>query len=207
MALFLPIAGTHGWHGETSPSDWYHPQSPFVLFLAAHDLQHLCPERPFVWSTDLDGAPFSGSDHTDWKAAGWALYDYLVPATVHCATVLHDRNVIAHSHGLQAVLYASANGLTINTLVSVSSPVRKDMMEVARKARPNIGYWLHLHSDNSDRVQWFGEIGDGAFGIVREHPLADRNDAVPSVGHSDILFKPEDFHYWVDRKWVDALKH
>jgi hypothetical protein len=105
------------------------------------------------------------------------------------------------------VLYACADhDLKVGTLISVGSPVRKDMMCVAKRARGNIGTWIHVHSDGSDRWQWFGELFDGHFGIVREHPLADRNDSVPGVGHGNLLRQPQHFHYWVDRKWVDPMK-
>jgi hypothetical protein len=70
------------------------------------------------------------------------------------------------------------------------------MTAVAEKARPNIGYWTHVHSDNSDKTQWFGEFLDGAFGIVRAHPLADLNVKIPKVGHSDILRQSKNFLHW-----------
>ncbi len=198
--MAVPLSRSNGrWTGipgtwaAKHDEKWWLPDSPFALHLRKLGLAPL-KSRPFVWSTDINGGLFSffqASKHSDWDAAGAALSFYLA------GTRLEDRNIIAHSHGLQAVLYACANyGVRLNTLISVSSPIRKDMVEVSEKARPNIGYWTHVHSDSSDRTQWFGTLFDGALGIVRAHPLADLNVKIPKVGHSDILKKSKNFHHW-----------
>lgn len=186
--------GVPGTWGESNESKWWTKDSAFSQHVKKLGLDPL-RARDFYWSTDINGASlfsiFSASKHSDWKAAGASLEYYFDGVTVK------DRNIIAHSHGLQVVLYAcSLFGLEINTLTSVSGPVRKDMAEVAAKARPKIGYWTHIHSDSSDRMQWFGELFDGALKIVRAHPLADINFKIPKVGHSDILYKPELFKKW-----------
>jgi hypothetical protein len=194
------VAGTNAYEDD-GRGRWYCPESPFAAFLAAHGVAPLFDggagaPRPFVWSTALDGI-FS-RQHAQWSAGGAALAYFATPARTGTPAA-----VIAHSHGLQVVLYACAYyGLTLDALVSVGSPVRSDMAGVAQKARPRIRRWLHLHSDNSDRWQWVGELFDGHLGIVREHPLADRNDAVPGVGHTGVLEEPADFHYWTDRSWL-----
>jgi hypothetical protein len=191
IARWVGVPGT--WSArDTSP--WWSRDSAFAHYIKKLGIFPLRADDPYVWSTDLNGKLFNifgSAPHSDWSAAGAALSYYLrdVP--------LHQRNLIAHSHGLQAVLYACGKyGVALNTLTSVSSPVRKDMMDMAERSRPLIGYWTHVHSDHSDRTQWLGTLFDGAFGIVRAHPLADLNVKIPQVGHSDILNKSQHFSHW-----------
>jgi hypothetical protein len=201
--ITILVAGTDEW-ADDRRVEWYCLASPFATFLQTHDVDvafdgDAAAPQPFVWSTALDGVP-SSRRHVQWAAGGAALAYFARRAAAPIA-------VIAHSHGLQVVLYACAEfGLSLASLISVSSPVRSDMAEVARAARPRIGRWLHLHSDASDRWQWLGELFDGHLGIVRAHPLADRNDAVPGVGHTGVLQDPAQFHLWSDRGWLDWLQ-
>lgn len=214
-ARYLPIQGTWGFAGsEDDDSIWTDPDSLFASFMRRKGFDQIGARRPFFWTTDLDGAPFArllrdNRNLIDWKIGGWGLYAYLVPPVCDLAEAVvpvHDRNLIAHSHALQVVLYACAYGLKVNNLISVMSPVRGDMMEIATRARPNIRNWLHLHtSDWSDKIQIGGQIGDGVLGVVRKHPLADRNHAVPKVGHSKLLNDPSLFHYWEQNGWLDTL--
>lgn len=225
MALILPIPGTHAWNGEPTPKNWYHPESVWSQYVAARGLQHLSPARPFVWSTDVDGLDgwlrwlhLKGNDKIDWQAAGLNLWAYFEPAwygdlrfTPSPAQPLlpplgfDRRNLVAHSHGLQVVLYACAAGLKIRRLISIASPVRADMMEIAKKARPNIEQWMHIYTDDTDRMQWLGTIGDGAFGIVRPHPLADINLCIMGVGHSGLVEDEKAFPHWVDSGLIAFL--
>lgn len=55
-------------------------------------------------------------------------------------------------------------------------------------------------------MQWFGELFDGHFGIVRNHPLADANEKVPGVGHTGVLNEPANFPLWESHGWIDFLK-
>ncbi len=200
------IAGTGSW-ADDGRVDWYAPQSPFAQFLSAQQLSPTfgpgpAGPAPFIWSTSLAGIPLVSRKAT-WSAAGAALaYFTAVTADVRGP----ETAVIAHSHALQVVLYACAEqGLRVAALISVGSPVRADMQAVAARARPRIGHWLHIHSDGSDRWQWFGELFDGHCGIVRAHPLADVNDTVPGVGHSTLLRDPAQQHHWLDRRWLAPL--
>lgn len=202
------VAGTGSWKlGEAG--DWYFPDSPFVKLLTEEGVEVKFDgngiPRPFVWDTALAGVPFFTSTK-EWAAAGASLAYFARPAT----------NLIVHSHGLQVALFSLADwGLKADVMISVGSPVREDMMEVAKRARKNIGFWLHIHSDSSDRWQWYGELFDGGWKhwfpggeprIVRTHPLADVNDSVPGVGHSELLRDPSTFHFWKERGWLEKLK-
>lgn len=119
---------------------------------------------------------------------------------------LERANLIAHSHGLQVVLFAAAMGCKIRRLVSIGSPVRHDLAAVALKARENIGEWTHVYSDHGDRLQWLGTIGDGVLGITRAHPQAHRNISIPGVAHSRLLNEESTFHWWDDAGLIAALK-
>lgn len=207
LTSVILIAGTNSW--RPGVREWYMPGSPFVAFLQAQGIEPVFGQngRPFTWSTDLGGVGFGDGDHRVWQAAGVNLIDYVVPPRCPNLRILPAyTNVIAHSHALQVVLYACADGLEVDTLVSVGSPVRADMEDTARWARPRIRRWIHLHSDRSDRWQWLGGLFDGRLGIVRRHPLADQNIAIPSVGHSTILRDPQAFHHWQDSGVIAALR-
>jgi hypothetical protein len=221
MIPLVTVAGTWSWD-----ADWRRRGAPLMTFLATQGFeQYRVDGRLFQWTTDVNGARIYKrllprrfrADHGDWFAGGWALcshlFDRLGPANTHLWT---------HSHGLQVALSACALGLKVTTLTDVSGPVRAEFLEpnpslllelfgaecfeqlsaddkrtpLAELARRNIGYWQHLHSDSSDRTQWFGTVGDGALGIVREHPRADSNILFPKAGHSGVLN---------DIKWFDQL--
>jgi len=198
----LLVQGTHAW-GRTDPeTEWWSRRSPFAQFLTAEGCTVLGGDRPYVWDTDLDGVGFlsrTRTRHINWEAAGLSLYAYLRPplrANFDDYVPLADRNLIAHSHALQVVAYACARGLIINRLVTIGAPVREDMAEVYAAARPHIGAWWHVHSDASDRIQWLGTLFDGHLGIVRAHPRADRNVAIPKVSHSKLVNDQRDFPLW-----------
>ena len=203
------VAGTWAWRDDNTVG-WYCPGHPFGQFLAAQGVP-VCYDgaRPFEWSTGLGGVPLFGGA-TEWPAGGAAL-SYFVDQC-GCQPV----NAIAHSHGLQVAAYAAAeHGTRFNTLISVGSPLRKDMAARYAVLRKNTRYWLHIHSDGSDRWQWFGELCDGNWRawlpgghsrIVRTTPLADANDFVPKVGHSDLLYTPSTYHFWTERGWLGHLK-
>jgi hypothetical protein len=192
LTRWVGVPGTWGTHRDEGR--WWVADSPLAEHLRTLGAIPLRQE-PFHWSTDLNG--FFGSlfqrrqaTHSDWLAGGAALTYYLRHTRVE------DRNIIAHSHGLQVVLYACGfYGLKINTLVSVSGPVRADMREVTLKARQNIGYWTHVHTPG-DRTQWLGEWFDGVIGKVQKHPYADLNVGTPGAGHSDLFHDPARYIDW-----------
>ena len=201
------IAGTGSW--KPGVQDWFIPGSPFTAFLRAHGVEVVAGTngRPFTWSTGVGGIGFGDEDHRVWQGAGENLYDYIVPPFCPDRRIpIAETNIIAHSHGLQVALYACAAGLGVDTLISVGSPIRKDMDTTARLARRYIRRWIHVHSDRSDRWQWYGTLFDGAFGIKREHPLADVNVGIPKVGHSTILRDPAMFTHWQERGLLAALQ-
>ena len=194
---FITIPGTHSWVPGRTTGEWYHADSPWSDYMKSQGfLQVECDGRPFEWSTSIDGI-LPWRKGVDWAAAGGNFFAWVVPPLAPDHRVPPDlTNVITHSHGLQPLLYACARGLKVNSLTDIAGPVRKDMMDVAKFARPNIRYWQHVHSDRSDKMQWLGEFGDGALGIVRAHPLADSNVSVPKAGHSGLLTDPQWFMLW-----------
>lgn len=150
---------------------------------------------PFIWSTDLS--------REAWLSGGAALTWYIM---VKCPLDMPVR-MIVHSHGLQPTLWAAAMGVKIDVLISIGSPAREDMRDVATLARPNIRRWLHVRSAEWDPYEWLGEIGDGGFIFDRNKPPSvDLLETLPRVGHSKILFDPSWFPTWQDRGWLDRLR-
>lgn len=211
MTSVLLVQGTYAW-GHTAGLQWWECRSPFGAFLRSMDFNIIGGDRPYIWDTDLDGIgwlhrrPFK--KHRNWEAAGLSLYSYLIPplnAQWDDYVPIEDRNLIGHSHAMQVIAYACAAGMKVNRLITIGSPVREDMRDVYQLARMNIRNWMHVHSDGSDRVQWFGELFDGHLGIVREQPAADRNLLVANVSHSKLLNDPAAFPLWQSKGLVAFL--
>jgi pimeloyl-ACP methyl ester carboxylesterase len=177
-------------------ADWWMMGSAFTRMLLGAGLKILDPKDPFIWTTNLDGVL---GDNDDWYAAGMALLWY-------CHAKLPDQrvNIIAHSHGGQIALYAAAHGLLIDSLVTIATPVRRDVQRyAARPGRPNIERWTHLYSDTSDLWQWLGSWFDGSWRGRRSMPLADLNIQEPGVGHTGLL-NPV---LWKKRGWDKSFFH
>jgi hypothetical protein len=162
-------------------------------------------ERPFVWSSNLDGV-LPWRKLATWAAAGENLYAYCVPPMAPDRRIPPlELSIISHSHGLQVALIAAALGLYIHTLIDICGPVRDDVIaEYGDAAKRNIGHWIHVHADRSDTMQWLGGIGDGAFGIVRAHPLADINHYLPQAGHAKVLTDEPWLQAWIP--WLDTIR-
>ena len=210
MTSVLLVQGTHAW-GRSTAEQWWEASSPFARFLSSQQLELLGGDRPFIWDTDLDGVGWfhgRGKRHINWEAAGLCLYAYLKPPlnASDDYVPLADRNLIGHSHAMQVIAYACAAGLKINRLITIGSPVRKDMRDVYAAARPNVARWLHVHSDRSDRIQWLGTLFDGHVGVVRRQPFADVNLGIPQVSHSRLLNDPLCFPLWRAHELADFLR-
>jgi pimeloyl-ACP methyl ester carboxylesterase len=182
---YIPIAGT--WAGKDDES-WHRAGSRTDRFLQKAGLVRLADELPF-WSSALSGARFCGGSHLAWQFGADLLVRFLetVPKD--------DRNLIAHSHGGQVVAYALAQGAKVRRVVTVCSPVRRDMDAVwsVNTAAPH----LHLYSIGwGDRMRWFGQRAR----FRRKMPWADDNRRIDG-GHSGMLVRPEDY----EDQWLDVL--
>lgn len=199
MIRYIPVAGTHavkrGW-------DWDDPNSAFNEFLKDHGivLLMISPLKRYAWSTALDGLD---ATNETWDAAGRALAHYIAPPLLDTALIPQEElYVIAHSHGGNVVAYACGKyGLKINGLITVGTPIRKDLEEIYEAASHNIKRHLHLHAGWRDYMQALGALFDGRWGIHRKHPFA-KNAKMPK-GHGDILRDPTLFHNWLDKGWLD----
>lgn len=210
MAKYVAVGGTWAWSGgKPKPTDWYSSESEFAAFLRARGHEHMAPSRPFIWTTELTGVLswrfWQSPKLTTWEAGGHALYAYCdSPGCSHDDG--QDICVITHSHGLQVALYAAALGLRIRTLIDVSGPVREDMHAIALDARKNIGNWLHIHSDSSDKIQVGGGLFDGHVGVERKVRIPGVINAEwPGVGHSRLLNEPALFPIWEEQLWLNYL--
>lgn len=215
------VAGTGSWK-DKNDADWYCPGHPFGKFLegagvgATYDR-----DKPFIWSTDLGGMPWTGDK--DWAAGGAALNYFVRYATKTFGAVTTNMPVracetalIVHSHGLQVAAFAAhEHDLKVDVLVSFGSPIRNDLAPRYAALRKNTRFWLHFYSDKTDKWQKLGELFDGGWKrwlpggdsrFVGACPYADRNEFVPRVGHSELLRDPQHYHILVERGLVTALK-
>lgn len=187
-----------GTFGGTWASD---PASTFRDMLRRRDVAASVFEG---WTNNVDGVPnlLAAGRHRDWIAGGYALSYFLqlVP--------YEDRNIICHSHGLQVVLYMLARTqLPIRRLISVCSPVRRDMRETAIAAVPYLNRWRHIASSQGDPWQRLGELFDGHLGWGdRKWPQAQENLSIPGIGHSKLLNDPTFIDLWQTDGMLDFLR-
>lgn len=203
MIRYIAVAGTHAAKRE---AEWDHHQSPFTLFLRENGASPLVisPLKRYAWSTNIDGID---SADTTWDAAGRALAHYVYPPLAEKSMLPPSETyAIAHSHGGNVIAYACGKyGLKINGLITVASPVRKNLFPLYEEASKNIERHLHLYAGYKDYMQILGSMFDGRWGIHREHPFAEKNAKMPG-GHGDILRDPALFKHWVDEGWLDYFK-
>ena len=177
------VPGTNG-----GKDDWTSAGSPFRVFFIGKGYRCI---QFLGWTGDLDGVPGivgENGKHADWIAGGWAA-SYLLAAMPY-----EDRVVIAHSHGGNVMPYACAlAGLSIRALITVCTPVRKDMFDTYAAAKPHIGHWTHVYADGWDLWQRAGELFDGAVGWNRTMPAADQNVGLTGISHTKLLTDPPRF--------------
>lgn len=192
-------------------SHWWHPISQwwtYVRTLGQPDVQFVPfrDDEDFSWTGELEGSPLNvlwgwltlkkaKGRFRQWKAGGSALSDYIAVG------VNLGRNptrfvVVAHSHGGQVALYSAAEGRHIPLLITVSTPRRSDMNTVIDRARPRIGFWVHLYDPDGDRVAQEGMLGDGDVSFERTFKQADINVPLKGCSHSGALRDPAKYHLW-----------
>lgn len=220
--------GTHAIKGGLrSRGDWFHDGSEFCEFAFEHGLA--CSYFP--WPTALAGAefwkPWLGlkPDLGDWEIPALNLKERFQPSEVDPKYWPRQSriNILTHSHGAQPAVIAAALGLKIGVLVTVSAPIREDVIyQYGELARKNIGYHLEYFSTN-DRIQLAGGVGDGHRGVMRRFQHCTIAGRVPyaaddfvempeACGHSGILHDRkfmvelvEAFQLIIDRDGRDDL--
>jgi hypothetical protein len=190
-----------GTFGGTWAAD---PISPFRVDLRQHDFIALHFQG---WTLSVDGVPidvWQPGRHRDWIAGGYAVSYFLERLP------FEDRNLIVHSYGLNVILYAlqlRGDVVPIRRLISVCSPVRRDMQEVADAARPYVDRWRHIAAGNYDPWQFFGELFDGHVGWnERKWSQAHENVTIPGIGHSKLLSDPAFVDLWSTDGNYDFLR-
>jgi len=181
------VSGTWGLNG----GGWWLPGSDFCEEGRGQGVTFT--PYPFIWSTAIDGVLGKNSEWTD--AAG-CLIAFVVLHKLHESPI----NIIAHSHGFSPVVYAATMGLHIDTLISVASPIRKEIVELLPIATKSIKTWRHIRGGRRDLMQILGELFDGRLGLYRDMPYAG-NVRELSETHSGLL-NPR---LWTARRWWDPL--
>lgn len=194
VTTVILVEGTFG-------GSWAEPGSPFRQMLEANEFNVIRFEG---WSLNVGGVPnlLSRGKHRDWVAGGYGL-GYLMQRLS-----FDDCNIVLHSHGIGVALYEMCNvKIPVRRLISVCSPVRRDLQEAANAAKPIIGRWRHIASSNGDPWQRLGELFDGHLGWDdRTWPQADENVSIPRIGHSKLLNDPKFLDLWKTDGMLDFLR-
>jgi hypothetical protein len=197
MTQVILVEGT--WGGQ-----WARARSPFSKMLAENGF---APMRFQGWTTNVSGVPnlFASRKHSDWIAGGYALAPFLRELDYE------DRNLIAHSHGLNPIAYACAREkVEIRRLVSVCSPVRRDMRNQMKALALRVEQWLHVHAAHADLMQTLGALFSGHLALRRDWRVAGAENVtnlmIPGIGHSRLLNDPTQFAAWRDCGLLDFLR-
>lgn len=189
----------HGTWGRAQP---WHLEGSLLRQMAG---DRGIPVLDFLWSgilagvpTSLPGDPLEAQNGADagallpWLDAG----EKLLLACHYAGLSGRPINVLSHSHGLQVVSYAAGRGLQIETAVSVSGPIRRDMQRARRIASPNIRHWVqYADPTGADRTIVEGELFDGEPGIEFNLPEG-QTIFTPGTGHSGAL---------MDGRWLNRM--
>lgn len=191
MSTFKLIAlpGTHGFE-----DDWYRPNSFFMQEAKRHGVELFNEEDPFIWSTNIDGLI---GRNDGWSAAGSSLRWYIGKKCEHGIKPHPSVNIIAHSHAGQIAAYAMAQRVKCHTLITVGTPVRKDMEDIWKMARPYMQYWFHIRTKGFDKWQFLGSISRWRPSSNRDFDLANLNYVIPGETHYGLL----DPNLWTSRYW------
>lgn len=163
-----------------------------------------------AWTRNVDGVPslWQRGRHRSWIAGGYAFADKvrLLRAQHPGALIV----AVCHSHGLQPILYGLARNedVWLDRLISVCSPVRRDMQRQATGAVKRIGRWRHVFSSGWDFWQWAGELAIGHLQLWRERKWRQAHQNVPidRIGHSKLLNNRRFLDLWKTDGMLDFLR-
>ena len=180
MIEYVPIAGTNE-HGAS----WCKPGSLFDTYLTRLGITRRQAARQF-WSRALAGTFFTGSGHRVWQFGGDDLRVYLDSISSYrlARTIL-----IAHSYGGAVLAYALAKRprIRVGAIITVGTPIRRDLDEVWEVARTSTQWHVHLYGTGfGSWMRWVGQRGR----FARRMRWADLNYSVKG-GHSGVLRKAQ----------------
>jgi hypothetical protein len=205
----LAIGGTWAKKHEQNAVQWYQRGSLLYWFLRSRNFSWLIGRdgRMYDWTTRLVGhqawrrvvsfftrrkwAP----SLIDWQVAGSNLFAWVCPPLFDPGHWLPAwlTYIWAHSHGGNVVFFACADGMKVDVLVTFCTPVRGDMAEAIKRARPNVAYWIEVHSDAcADKIQRLGEVGDGVFDLDGVQSFNDLVDPVSGHTFKDLKLGPDE---------------
>jgi hypothetical protein len=179
-----PVVLVHGTWGRADL--WHRPDSPLWAALVERGYQPI----EFLWSGLLGGYPHPiinppSTDHMEGDLALWASEGEKL--ALFCQVRgLTKPDAIPHSHGLQVLSMAAADGQLFGHVLSLAGPVRKDMQKYREQARPNIERWTQVVDRDGDLVIRQGEAFDGQLGWKLDLSEADLQIDAPGQGHSGL---------------------
>lgn len=205
---YIPIAGTWSWEDnprsmvrtavQNTVRPWWKRGSAHSVQMNECGLYIYDPEDPFAWDTTLA----LGVRVPRWRAAGWNLQQWHRLKKIP----YEHANYLTYSHGIQPLLFALHYGMRIRNLVSVSPPLRNDVLkEIGPEALQRFQSWTILTEVGLDvwreMGQWFDtrtedEISAEGVRIIR----------VSGMGHGRILTDPLCIPWWKERGWDSFFK-
>lgn len=212
-ARYVPVQGTWSWtdlpNSATSKAAgaeplWWQRGSTLDGYLRTRGIVQLDPENPFIWSSEVAGLFLLDRSLRAWKAGGWNLKQYLQHVT------LADRNILAHSHGLQVAAFAAAywreadtiGDPLFNTVITVGGPIHDGVPYHALNGECR--RWLFIAEAGFDRIQFLGGLGAGDRHNEKSFLDTHVNVAlVPGIQHSRILYEAQYMSVWEHEGFLD----
>lgn len=188
------------WGGD----DWAAMGSPFRALLHAQGFT-VWPRTDF-YDEEIGGLPLLRRNPTSgWRIGGEFLADVI--------RQIGPVDVIAHSYGGLVALFAALSPaladrpVAIRRLLTVSTPERADMDEIAQLAAVRIGRWVNVGDTKGDRMQRWAQLFDSrVFGWSWRQRRAHQNVLIPNVGHSGLLKDPRLFSHWTEGGLLDLFR-
>ena len=192
MRYYTAIGGTHDWQR----GQWFWCVDPvtgepvvFAAWMRSQGYQCSRRDSPY-WSGLLGGVPFLRMKAWEF---GVSVFKEDMERRFPDVT---DRHGLTVSHGGAVAMMACANGLKLDSLVTLMMPIRGDLEDVYRAALPNITTYTNVYAESwwRDRFQVLGTLRDGRWRYRRTLELDGVdivNIGVKKVGHSVLVRKPQ----------------
>ena len=160
---YIPLGGTWAYDAKLDQAwGWFRdcPYEPPGWHQVGSDVTEMMGDHGFIRAGDSlplwSGAIGGWRHHQPWKAGARNIYDWIQKGHFDASQL----NFICYSHAGQVIAYLCAMRprLPIRSVVTICSPMRRDMDDVWAHSELTPDNHLHLYARGwGDRWRWFGQ--------------------------------------------------